>query len=355
MYESIHIQNFKGFQDLTLNNLGRINLIGGKNNVGKTSLLEAVMLSSRYFDTDFFLSFLPEYQDWYSLIFNHNAQADIVISTTQFDGHNDNISIKVEPFSNDSNMYSELEDRYIYRNLQKLVIHESEMVTVSYQDNFISFYKTIEGVQVWFSNSIQLNQNSFGAIYSTELVKKGKLLGALTDKFDEIKFNKSIYDLLLTTLQYVEPRLRRLDSKYNDKINLSIINGVLEGLEYPIPIISMGQGINRLLEWLIGIGSMTNGILCIDEIENGLHYSAMPKILGALHNFAEQQNIQIFATTHSEEMIHTAYKTFEADGNQDVIRFYRLDQDDETLMIDAKLYTPDILQTAIEADFEIRG
>ncbi|MBN1565485.1 MAG: AAA family ATPase, partial [Anaerolineae bacterium] len=42
MYTSFHIKNFRGFRDLTLDGLARVNLIAGGNNVGKTALLEAI-------------------------------------------------------------------------------------------------------------------------------------------------------------------------------------------------------------------------------------------------------------------------------------------------------------------------
>jgi len=45
MYQSFRIKNFRGFRDLTLDSLERINLIAGKNNVGKTALLEAIFFA----------------------------------------------------------------------------------------------------------------------------------------------------------------------------------------------------------------------------------------------------------------------------------------------------------------------
>jgi len=44
MYQSFHVKNFRCFDDLQLNDLARVNLIAGKNNTGKTSLLEALFL-----------------------------------------------------------------------------------------------------------------------------------------------------------------------------------------------------------------------------------------------------------------------------------------------------------------------
>ena len=44
MYTSFTVKNFRGFHDLTLEPLERVNLIAGKNSVGKTALLEALFL-----------------------------------------------------------------------------------------------------------------------------------------------------------------------------------------------------------------------------------------------------------------------------------------------------------------------
>jgi hypothetical protein len=46
MYQSIDIEKFRGFGKLALDGLGRVNLVVGKNNMGKTSLLEAIALVS---------------------------------------------------------------------------------------------------------------------------------------------------------------------------------------------------------------------------------------------------------------------------------------------------------------------
>ena len=40
----LHIKNFKNLEDLQIDKLGRVNLIAGENNVGKSSLLEAISI-----------------------------------------------------------------------------------------------------------------------------------------------------------------------------------------------------------------------------------------------------------------------------------------------------------------------
>ena len=55
MYYKFTIDNFRGFKNLTLNSLKRVNLISGKNNVGKTSLLEALFIHCGAFNPDLIL------------------------------------------------------------------------------------------------------------------------------------------------------------------------------------------------------------------------------------------------------------------------------------------------------------
>ena len=44
MLSSLKIRNFRTFSHLFIERLGRVNLILGKNNVGKTTLLEALFI-----------------------------------------------------------------------------------------------------------------------------------------------------------------------------------------------------------------------------------------------------------------------------------------------------------------------
>src|SRR5579872_1641950 len=51
MIQSIHIEGYRGFTDFEMNGLGRVNLLVGANNSGKTSVLEALFLLSSRGDT----------------------------------------------------------------------------------------------------------------------------------------------------------------------------------------------------------------------------------------------------------------------------------------------------------------
>ena len=57
-----------------------------------------------------------------------------------------------------------------------------------------------------------------------------------------------------------------------------------------------------------------NGVVLVDEIENGLHHSVLPKVWQAVDTTAKQFNAQVFATTHSFECAEAAHEALGADG-----------------------------------------
>ena len=75
------------------------------------------------------------------------------------------------------------------------------------------------------------------------------------------------------------------------------------GIDSLVPIQIMGDGIIRFLTILATIAFRKNGIVLIDEIENGFHYSILPKLWNAIHEAARQFNVQIFVTTHSYDCV----------------------------------------------------
>jgi AAA15 family ATPase/GTPase len=103
---------------------------------------------------------------------------------------------------------------------------------------------------------------------------------------------------------------------------------------------------------LLAIRNAANGIVLIDEIENGLHYSSQQHVWESIAHAAQQFNVQVFATTHSREMIEAAYRAF---PDSDTFRYHRLDRDEASGEVRAVSYSPDLIEAALEMDFEVRG
>ena len=54
MIKTLRIQNFRCFQDLSVKDLSPITLFGGRNNSGKSAILEAVFLNFGYRNPNIF-------------------------------------------------------------------------------------------------------------------------------------------------------------------------------------------------------------------------------------------------------------------------------------------------------------
>jgi AAA15 family ATPase/GTPase len=114
-------------------------------------------------------------------------------------------------------------------------------------------------------------------------------------------YNSPEEDLVIDALKIIEPKVKKFGFTYGD----SIPQVLLENDKKPMPIRSMGEGMTRTLQLIISAVQANEGILLIDEFENGLHYSIQEKIWKLLLTLSKQHNIQIFATTHSLDTVNS--------------------------------------------------
>jgi len=70
-----------------------------------------------------------------------------------------------------------------------------------------------------------------------------------------------------------------------------------------LPLSMFGDAINRVTGIILSIINNNSGILLVDEIENGIHYTNQADFWRILFRLAKELKVQIFATTHSLEML----------------------------------------------------
>ncbi len=99
-----------------------------------------------------------------------------------------------------------------------------------------------------------------------------------------------------------------------------------------IPLSFMGEGLTSLAAIILKISGTADGVLLIDEIENGFHHSTLVNVWKAIGQAARQFNTQIFATTHSWECITAAHHAFSESENYD-FRLHRLDRDEDEISV----------------------
>jgi hypothetical protein len=149
-------------------------------------------------------------------------------------------------------------------------------------------------------------------------------------------------------LRIIEPRLETL--KVITEGPSSSVHGKLEGLSHSFPIHFMGEGMEKLLNLLVGMVYSKGGCVFVDEMENGIHYSALPTIWKAIGQAVCKYDCQIITTTHSYECLQAAHEGLsEMPENFRYIRLHR--KDDE---ISAKLSNYDMIGTAIKTNLEVR-
>ena len=66
-----------------------------------------------------------------------------------------------------------------------------------------------------------------------------------------------------------------------------------------VPINVMGDGIRKLLGIIVSMYECKEGMLFIDEIDNGFHYSLTSLLWQTVLESAKNLNVQVFASTHS--------------------------------------------------------
>src|SRR5207248_1777573 len=123
------------------------------------------------------------------------------------------------------------------------------------------------------------------------------------------------------------------------------------GIGRLIPIAFLGDGILRLTRIILWIIHTAGGVLFLDEVDNGFHYSHLRQIWSAIAASARQFDVQIFATTHSRECIVAAHQAFGETFVYD-FRLHRLERSDSEIR--AITYDQEALEAAIDSDFEVR-
>lgn len=350
MYTSFRVQNFRGFEDLELPSLAHINLIGGKNNTGKSSLLEAISLHASGANLErVFRSFQLTDGSYilypFSLIFNNSdTEKEIYLS----DGTESFLIRYLNRNEIDSIIAEREKNQYL---MFHVVGDKNNPDLVTYSEGIEIFSASTKSEFYLFNSDNRILQHRLSKrIYKANLLSNYELIRASTNvyrNFSNLKQDDR-YSILIETLNLLESRLTTLELLGE----VPTLYGYLNKLTKPIPITAMGDGLQRLCVIVLAMSGVEGGVLLIDEIENGLHHSVLPDIWRAIYQAALAFNVQIFATTHSDEMIHAAQQAFANDP--DALRYYRLDRK-KTGEIKAVMYEPEILAEAMLGNFEVRG
>ena len=348
MIKKLSINNFRCFKNFEVDILSKIVLISGKNNIGKTALLESLFFLFGHSMQDIFLrvNFLRNNQiynfnpdtTWEHFFYNKELSNDIVINCcTENDNYILTIS-KDETYINKSPVI-------LPQSQDTRIISEGYPLRFDFQSNnerrIGHFLPLQKGLSVSWEPQIFKNKLPIVKYVANDpnLIES---LSILFGKIEKLGYKQ----LLLEILQTLEPDIENISTIAEEipRVYAQKKNGPL------LPLSIMGNGIVRLTNILCSLLEHSHGIILIDEIENGFHYSFYPLLWKSISELSKKIEAQIFITTHSFECI-TASSMERFDNSS--FSYIRLGYDNHG-HISPFTFSSEELEFAINNNIEVR-
>ena len=353
MYESIQIDHFRGIEHLQVTDLTSINLLLGKNNAGKTSVLEALFLLCGVTNPSLpstvaglreqrTSNVLPD-NVWRPLFYQMDPSIPIDIRARRTSEDADRI-LRIEALLNSQSSNPEtgtgtasFDDELTIETLRLHYTdaHDREFTTKAKYDTERRALDVVPTDRDDFVRPAFLSARSYPT-----MERDARQFSHLV----RIKQQHEVEE----ALRIIEPRVQRVEV-------LSEFGGsaiyVDVGLPSLIPLAACGEGFVRFFSIIVEITSCRQGLLLIDEIDNGLHYSVMEKLWTLLGKLSDKHEVQIVATTHNEELVTSAVNAFSDSPASFAV--YRIDGTESGHK--AVRYDADLLPAVRDAHFEIRG
>jgi hypothetical protein len=157
--------------------------------------------------------------------------------------------------------------------------------------------------------------------------------------------------LALDALRILLPDVVRLSYK-SDKQGERIPYIKLQSQDAPVPFYSLGEGIGRILTLILHLVNAKDGALLIDEFENGLHYIIQEPLWEMIFQIAEKLNVQVFATTHSEDCLWAFGEVLKDNGHSAQGKILRLAEVNDDIV--CSVYDSQDLEEVSRMGMEIR-
>jgi AAA15 family ATPase/GTPase len=305
MLSKIKIENFKGIKYCEISDLGKVNVFVGRNNSGKSSILDALCLIRSAFNPWLFNELIPHLllrrkaveRSMYVLRnfwYNYDTTQRIKFNLEFKSGEKLNIEIL---FRNDTDLEILLEDpsgmmgrlingKYfggVFIRLDGIISSQGKIKDIALRYPHIdTFLSEIVLIDDYLARKLELLEiNVFNRIYEQRRDKK------LAKKLNEV------YNVEAETLTYIpiSPAPQKFRLSVLTKDSYLHIDDMGDGTKYAMIILSLG-----LL--------LKDTAFLVEEVESHQHSGAITKFILKLVEIANQQNVQLYLTTHSIEVLN---------------------------------------------------
>ena len=363
MIRAAHITRFRGIADCVVDGFGRVNLVIGRNDCGKTAFMEALQLAEDAEDAVHRLLFVQRSRlrravkshdferFWQPIFYNLDAKTGLSIWIARHDGVRRKLEMQLGAVSEE--IVSDNEDK---RNSRERDDDEYEGPDAAKSPTWALDLQLTSHDQALIQQRVIGTANRIKLPAASNRSRSAWITSGTGIGEDDIKFVSALKQrgqdgTLLELLREVDGRLSGIEllAPGGDVAELFVR---LDNGTPMLPIAMMGEGFQRCLELGSAAAVHESPTLFIDEIENGMHHAVLEPLWRWIATVSRRRNLQVFATTHSDECIHAACRAFQglSDDGLRVIRLDRLQGGTRVAIYDRAL-----VEVAERTGTEIRG
>lgn len=373
MIKTFEVENFRLFDQIKIKRISNVNLIVGKNNAGKSALLEALLLYVSRVSPDVITKLIFSRQehwapssDIYSrsltitknpirhLFKNHKLPSPIESGFKLSAGNgSDGFHVKIAAYIREETEQGMIRRRLTLpeqleqfdsdaKDYEVCLVYEhgeNTLRVLSLQDNFED-----RRSRRMMLHTVKADTNLYQFVPTTGIdnYTSASLWDgiSLTDLEPEVIKGLKLLDPGVTAISFVANDSNR------DRIPLI----KMKNMEEPVPLKSIGDGMTHIFQIILAMVSSKNGTLIIDEFENGLHWSIQEDLWRMVFELSDKLNVQVFSSTHSRDCIKAFEKAWSS--NKDKGAFLRLEKGDRAVFL--KEYDLELLNDSIETEVEVR-
>ena len=356
----LYIENFRGIKKLSIPRLGRVTLLAGRNGVGKTTVLDAIkvyaargrhQVLARVLDVRDEITTPSDPREdgtvqinWAALFHGRSIceEAPVSIGPREKTGQ-----LRIKPTIPDDNhpAFSDMSRPLFYRLSEDgLPVFEVDCQGRRYFLIPLADGGSLSSVEELLPE-IKCELVGPGALARSDTARMWNKV-ALTDDEEWIaRAIGLIYGVDVGRVGVIGDDVRETGG---DRLR-AIVR--LKSYERPVPLRSLGEGAQRLFGVALALANSRDGILLIDEAENGIHHSVQQDYWRMVLQTAHENNIQVFATTHSWDCVRGFAQAAVEDEDVEGV-LVRLEKEDDGLR--AVRYSEDDLKIAADQRIEVR-
>lgn len=316
--DSLKIQNFRMLEDFEVEKLGQVNLIVGKNNSGKSTVLEALRIYAGNANQKLLIELALTRGEKYKLEDNDDLQerpfegfftGRALSETKIIKIGTPNSSLELQLGFMQEQIIEKRQDGQILPTRQVLTaLNRGDLLDSDYDEIIVILRngELIDRLRDIRRTGVYGNREHLKFLSCSFVPTRSIQMSELAEDWDKIVFSEH-EDTVKAALKIIDPDfldITFVQDKYRIA-NRDSRTAIVKLLNHPKPVSlsSLGDGMTRILQIVLKVFAAKDGFLLIDEFENGLHYSVQEKVWGLIFEMAKRLNIQVFATTHSWDCI----------------------------------------------------